>query len=120
MSQIEGAGAIHPETLRRLVCDGRLELAVDGRNGTPLGVRSKTRSVPPWLLLRLRRRDGGCRFLGCGRTPWLQAHHHKHGVDGGPTDAANLAGRFALRYRLERHGAGFAGSPLCRQALASL
>jgi hypothetical protein len=103
-AEIEGAGAIHHQTLRRLVCDGRLELVVEGRGGTPVGVGRRTRSVPPWLLRRLRRRDLSCRFPGCGRTRWLQAHHQKHWVAGGPPTPANLALLCLFHHRLFHEG----------------
>jgi len=35
-------------------------------------------------------RDAGCRFPGCGRTRWLQAHHIEHWAHGGPTALPNL------------------------------
>lgn len=49
------------------------------------------RCTPPgWLVRRIRRRDGGCRFPGCGRTRWTDSHHIVHWADGGATDSDNL------------------------------
>ena len=38
----------------------------------------------------LRRRDGGCRFPGCGRRRRTQAHHVEHWTRGGVTALSNL------------------------------
>jgi hypothetical protein len=78
------------ETVRRLACDARVQLAVHGGDGRPVGIGRQSRVVPTALLRLLRHRDGGCRFPGCGRTRWLHAHHIRHWGDGGRTDLDNL------------------------------
>jgi hypothetical protein len=88
---LDNATPLNSDVLRRLACDARLELVVHGPSGVPIGVGRARRTVPPWLLRLLRQRDGGCRWPGCGRRRWLQAHHLVHWADGGPTDLDNLA-----------------------------
>ncbi|MGH2687411.1 MAG: DUF222 domain-containing protein, partial [Actinomycetota bacterium] len=78
------------ETVRRLACDARVQLAVHGGDGQPVGIGRQSRVVPAALLRLLRHRDGGCRFPGCGRARWLHAHHIRHWGDGGRTDLDNL------------------------------
>ncbi|MHB8440048.1 MAG: HNH endonuclease [Acidimicrobiales bacterium] len=78
------------ETLRRLCCDMRFQLVVEDGQGQVLGLGRTTRKVPPWLVRQLRRRDGGCRFPGCGRRRWVHAHHLVHWADGGETNQDNL------------------------------
>jgi hypothetical protein len=96
------------ETVRRLACDSRLEVVVDGPGGAPIGVGRARRTVPPWMMRQLRRRDGGCVWPGCGRTRWLHAHHVVHWADGGPTDLANLVLLCPMHHRLVHEG----GRPL--------
>ena len=91
VASLDNGSPLNSEVLRRLVCDARLELVVHGPSGVPIGVGRARRTVPPWMLRLLRQRDGGCRWPGCGRRRWLQAHHLVHWADGGPTDLDNLA-----------------------------
>ena len=87
---IENGPPVSADTARRLACDARLEVVLDGPDGQPVGVGRTARTVPPWLSRLVRRRDRGCRFPGCGRTRWTHAHHRRHWADGGPTDLDNL------------------------------
>jgi hypothetical protein len=84
--------AIHPETLRRMTCEGatRVRFRRD-RDGTPLDAGRTTRKVPAALRRAvLDRARGRCQFPGCARKAWLQIHHVKHWLDHGRTDYANL------------------------------
>ena len=87
---IENGPPVSADTARRLACDARLQVVVDGPDGQPVGVGRTARTVPPWLARLVRHRDRGCRFPGCGRTRWTHAHHRRHWADGGPTDLDNL------------------------------
>jgi len=87
---IEGATSLHPETARRLGCDAGLVRIVE-RDGRPLSVGRKTRTVSPALRRALDSRDHGrCRFPGCTRTRGVEAHHIKHWAHGGKTELSNL------------------------------
>lgn len=88
-AELEGGHPIHSEIARRLCCDGRLEVVVEGRDGLPVGVGRARRTIPGWLWRLLVRRDGGrCRFCGC--TRYLEGHHLTWWSRGGRTDLDNL------------------------------
>lgn len=88
--EIESCPTVSHSVVRRLACDSRLELVVDGPDGQPIGIGRRSRTVPGWLKRQVNRRDSGCRFPGCGRTRWTQVHHIIHWADGGRTDLDNL------------------------------
>ena len=87
---LEGAGPVALETARRLACDAHRQTIIEGEDGMPILVGRTQRTVPPWLLRALHRRDRHCRFPGCQLTRHLHAHHIRHWVRGGATDAGNL------------------------------
>lgn len=102
--QLEDAPAIAAETARRLACDSLTEISFDGPDGKPLGIGRKSRQVPPRLYRHLRKRDQGCRFPGCGRTRWVQAHHMDPWAQGGATDSDNLIILCVRHHRLTHEG----------------
>lgn len=81
--------AIARETARRLACDGSV-VAVSERNGRTVRVGRKTRSVSFALRRALRARDRGCRFPGCEKHRFVDAHHIEHWARGGETALENL------------------------------
>jgi hypothetical protein len=101
---LDGACAIPPETARRLACDATVVALIEGANGTPLDVGRKRRTPPPRLRRALRRRDGGCRFPGCGRRRFLHAHHIVHWSKGGETRLRNLILLCSHHHRLVHEG----------------
>jgi hypothetical protein len=83
---------IPDDTLRRILCDARLEGSIDTPDGRTVGVGRATRNPPAWLRRRVIGRDHGCcRWPGCSR-PIRHLHHMVHWTDGGPTNANNLLG----------------------------
>lgn len=92
------------ETARRLGCGGSLIGMVDGSDGEPLNVGRKTRAVPAAIQRALRCRDGGCRFPGCDRSRFTQAHHIRHWADGGETSLDNLVTMCHHHHRLVHEG----------------
>jgi len=58
--------------------------------GEALSVGRRTRRPTRAMRRALRRRDGGCRFPGCGRRRRTQAHHVEHWTRGGVTALSNL------------------------------
>ena len=92
------------ETARRLGCDGALVGVVEGAKGEPLAVGRRTRAVPPAIRRALFVRDGGCRFPGCDRYRYVQAHHIKHWADGGETALGNLVTLCSFHHRLVHEG----------------
>jgi hypothetical protein len=89
-ASIDDGPALSNDTLRRLACDARLQLALTDPEHKPIGVGRTTRTIPPWLARLVRARDRGCRFPLCRRTRWTQVHHIIHWADGGPTNLDNL------------------------------
>ncbi|MEY2476936.1 MAG: hypothetical protein QOG87_2251 [Actinomycetota bacterium] len=89
-AELEEGPALSWSTLQRHLCDCHLETIVAQPDGS-LGIGRKSRSIPRWLERRVRRRDHGCRFPGCGLSRWTQIHHMRHWkADLGPTDEGNL------------------------------
>jgi hypothetical protein len=113
VSRNPGAGAtldegvsLPAETARRLGCDAAIVSLVE-RDGEPLSVGRKTRSIPPALARALRSRDRGCRFPGCDHDRFVDAHHVEHWAHGGETSLDNLMLLCRRHHRLVHEG-GFA------------
>ena len=87
--ELEDGPALPAETARRLACDAALVTILE-HQGRPLSVGRKTRAIPPALYRALRSRDGGCRFPGCDRRRFVDAHHIEHWANGGETKLSNL------------------------------
>lgn len=98
--------------LLRLCCDGRIQPAIDDENGVTVGIGRVSRQIPAWLRRIMNERDGGCRFPGCRRTRWTQAHHLTHWANGGPTNLDNLVTLCGFHHRLiHRLGWEIEGNP---------
>jgi hypothetical protein len=91
------------ETARRLACDATLVRIVE-RDGRPLSVGRKTRSIPPALRRALAARDRGCRFPGCTARHHIDAHHIEHWARGGETSLRNLVQLCRHHHRLLHEG----------------
>ena len=100
----EDGPSVVAETVRRLACDGKIQLCVDDDSGRPLKLWRTKRTVPPWLGRQIRKRDTGCRFAHCGRTRGLQIHHIHHWAHDGPTDDDNLLTLCWHHHRLVHEG----------------
>jgi hypothetical protein len=89
--ELEDAGGIGTNDVRRLACDASVSGIVLGPRSEPLDVGRRTPVVPSALRRAVAARDGGCRFPGCDRPPgWCDAHHIVHWADGGETSLPNL------------------------------
>jgi hypothetical protein len=86
------------------------------RDGRPLSVGRRTRSVSPALRRALESRDRGCRFPGCERRRFLHAHHIRHWARGGRTDLSNLLQLCGFHHRLIHEG-GYTIEPRTRGEL---
>jgi hypothetical protein len=102
--ELEGGPGIHTHTARRLACDAGVVTMLE-RDGEPLSVGRKTRTIPPAVRRALRARDGGCRFPGCTADRFIDAHHIKHWADGGATELGNLIHLCRRHHRLLHEGA---------------
>ena len=98
----DGPG-IAPETARRLACDGSVVALVE-RDGKPLSVGRRTRSVPAAIRRALLARDGRCQFPGCERRRFVDAHHVVHWARGGETSLDNLVLLCRHHHRLVHEG----------------
>jgi hypothetical protein len=105
-SEIEERGHVSAETSRRMACDCSVVHWHDSKEGEPLSVGRKTRSIPPAIRRALKRRDGGCCFPGCSCRRFVDAHHIHHWADGGETSMDNLVLLCRRHHRLV-HEEGF-------------
>jgi hypothetical protein len=103
--EIEGGPVIHPQSVRRLLCNARVQTVVEDQDGTVLGVGRLSRQVPAWMVRQVRHRDRECRFPGCGARRFTEAHHLRWWRHGGRTDLHNLALICSFHHRLvHEHG----------------
>jgi hypothetical protein len=103
--EIEGGPVIHPQSVRRLLCNARVQTVVEDREGNVLGIGRTSRHGPAWLLRVVRHRDRECRFPGCGARRFTEAHHLRWWRHGGRTDLDNLALICSFHHRLvHEHG----------------
>jgi hypothetical protein len=107
----EGAGALEdgpalaPETSERLACDASIVEMVE-RDGVPLSVGRKRRTIPPAMRRVLQSRDRRCCFPGCENRRFLHAHHIRHWAHGGETRLDNLVLLCSRHHRFV-HEAGY-------------
>jgi Domain of unknown function (DUF222)/HNH endonuclease len=101
--ELEHGPALAPETARRLGCDASVVRILE-RDGRPLSIGRKTRTLSPALRRALRSRDRTCRFPGCGQQRFLHAHHIQHWAQGGRTDLSNLIQLCSHHHKLVHEG----------------
>jgi len=101
--QIADGATIAPETARRLGCDASVVRIIE-RDGRPLSVSRRKRTIPAALRRALRSRDAGCQFPGCTSERFLHAHHIQHWARGGPTVLENLIQLCSHHHRLVHEG----------------
>jgi hypothetical protein len=92
--ELDDGQPLAAETARRLACDSAL-VGDDGR---------KRRTVSAPLRRVLTARDRGCRFPGCERTRFVDAHHVEHWSRGGETTLDNLLSLCRRHHRLVHEG----------------
>lgn len=98
--RLEEDAVVPVHSVRRMLCDGRAQLQLDGPKGAPVGVGRVQRTVPPWLQRMVRDRDRTCRFPGCARRRWVHSHHMTRWADGGATDLDNLITLCGFHHRV--------------------
>jgi hypothetical protein len=104
LTESKGRSGLPIESVRRLACDAERILIVEDKDGEPLSVGRKSRTVPAAIQRALWARDKGCRFPGCGRTHFVDAHHIEHWATGGETSLANLMLLCTAHHRLVHEG----------------
>jgi hypothetical protein len=109
---LESGVPLAAETLRRLACDARVQVVAEGAGHAALARSALEHTVPFWLRRQLRRRDGGCRWPGCGRTRGVHAHHIVWFSRGGRTVMENLVLLCRRHHRAVHEGGwGIEGDP---------
>jgi hypothetical protein len=88
--EVENGPAIDPRTVRRLLCDARVQTIVENQAGDAVSVTSLRREPPSWMVRQVRYRDRSCRFPGCGAKRFTQVHHVRLWRHGGKTELQNL------------------------------
>jgi len=106
-SELEDGPHVTAETSRRIACDSTVVNIKEDKNGEPLSIGRRSRTIPPPMRRALRNRDGGCRFPGCTNTRFVDGHHIKHWADGGETSLGNLVLLCRHHHHLVHEG-GFA------------
>ena len=81
---------IHPETVRRLLCNARVQVVLEDAHASAIAMGRASREPSPSMIRRLRCRDRECRFPGCGSRRFTQAHHIVWWEKGDRTDISNL------------------------------
>ncbi|MEX2622299.1 MAG: DUF222 domain-containing protein [Acidimicrobiia bacterium] len=110
--EVESGPGLSIETVRRLSCDGRVEVVAEDEHGAVVGVGRARRTIPAWLGRSLRRRDQGCRFPGCHHRRWVHGHHIRFWSAGGPTNLDNLIELCPSHHRMvHEEGWGLEGDP---------
>jgi hypothetical protein len=101
---LDDGPVVSPETARRLGCDVELVTRIE-RDGLPVSVGRRRRTVPPALRCLLEARDREtCCFPGCERNRRLQAYHRQHWAHGGETSLDNLVLLCYHHHRLVHEG----------------
>jgi Domain of unknown function (DUF222)/HNH endonuclease len=103
-AEIEDGPVIAPDTARRLACDGRIQIVAEDREGHALRLGRLTRVPSAPMLRQLRHRDRECRFPGCGKRRFTNAHHVRWWSRGGGTDLDNLLLLCSFHHRLVHEG----------------
>ena len=99
-SEVERGPVIHPETVRRLLCNARVQTVIEDQTRNPIGLGRTTREPSPWMIRQIRYRDRECRFPGCGSRRFADSHHIRWWRDGGRTDPENLLLICSFHHRL--------------------
>ncbi|HWL66564.1 MAG TPA: DUF222 domain-containing protein, partial [Actinomycetota bacterium] len=92
---VEDGPALARETLLRLGCDAGVVTPDAG---------PKTRTIPTSTRRALRARDGGCRWPGCDRKRFVDAHHIRHWIHGGDHVLENLVQLCRVHHRMVHEG----------------
>ena len=87
--ETELGDGIPAEVSRRLLCDCGVVPMLENEHGKTIDVGRRKRTIPSALRRALQARDSGCRFPGCNRRRFTDAHHVEHWIDGGETNLEN-------------------------------
>jgi hypothetical protein len=100
-AELEGAGLVNGEVIRRLACDATLVVAADDDAGHTMYEGRQQRYPTATQRREITRRDRHCRFPGCTHSTFVHPHHIKRWKpDRGPTDLDNLVTLCDLHHHL--------------------
>lgn len=103
--ELEYGPVVAPETVRRLLCDARIQTVIEDAAGRVVGLGRASREPPAWMIRQVHYRDRECRFPGCGARRFTEAHHIRWWRHGGRTDLDNLVLICSFHHRLvHEHG----------------
>ena len=103
--EIQDGPVIHPQTVKRLLCNARVQSVLEDGSGDVLRLGRMSREPSAWMLRQVRYRDRGCRFPGCGTRAFTEAHHVRWWRHGGRTELGNLLLICSFHHRLvHEHG----------------
>ena len=102
--ELEDGPSMAAETARRFACDASVVHLIEDKDGEPLNVGRKTRTISAPLRRLLQARDKGCRFPGCANSRYIDAHHIKHWANGGETKPSNLLSLCRFHHRAVHEG----------------
>ena len=103
-AEVESGPVLTPAAAQRLACDARVQAQIDDTHGNPLALGRLTRVPSAQLVRALRSRDRTCRFPGCDRRRFTNAHHVRWWARGGRTDIDNLVLLCSFHHRLVHEG----------------
>jgi hypothetical protein len=103
-AEVEAGHVLAPATAQRLLCDARVQVSLDDAAGVPLALGRTSRTPSAAMARAIRRRDRTCRFPGCDRRRYTDAHHVTWWSRGGTTDLANLVLLCGFHHRLVHEG----------------
>ncbi len=103
-AEIEHGPVLDPATAQRLACDARIQVMAEDPHGQPLSLGRITRTPSAAMVRALRYRDKKCRFPGCGRRRFTNAHHVRFWSRGGANDLGNLVLVCGFHHRLVHEG----------------
>ncbi|HEY1828393.1 MAG TPA: DUF222 domain-containing protein [Acidimicrobiales bacterium] len=88
--ELEHAGLLSVESVRRIACDATVVLSLDTDAGHSMYEGRSLRRPSPTQRREIFRRDRHCRFPGCTNATFTAAHHLTEWARGGLTDLPNL------------------------------
>jgi hypothetical protein len=98
--ELEDGPVLAQTTVRRLLCDARIQTVVEDGSGRVVGLGRASREPSAWMVRQVRYRDRECRFPACGARQFTEAHHIRWWRHGGPTDLENLVLICSFHHRL--------------------
>ncbi len=91
LTRNDGRSALPIETVKRLCCDSSVVVMTESKDGEPLSIGRKTRTVPTGIARAVKARDHHCcTFPGCRNKRFVDLHHVEHWSNGGETSTDNL------------------------------